>query len=63
MNIADSTYRLLEKFAKAKGVDKGTALTIAIQWADWLEETRAAGAHILLNKEGKTSELIFGEEP
>ncbi len=59
VNFAESTYRILEELARKQGKTKGDILRDAIALANHIQDARDDGGHILIERHGRTSELIL----
>ena len=58
VNFAASTYEALEELARKQGKTKAEVLRDAIALAKYFQETREKGEHILIERGGRTSELV-----
>jgi predicted DNA-binding protein len=57
VEFADSTYEALEQLARRKGKTKAATLRDVIALAKWIDDTREAGDHILVERNGKIREI------
>ena len=58
VNFAASTYEALEELARKQGKSKAEVLRDVIALAKYIQDTRDQGGHILVEREGKTLELV-----
>lgn len=57
VEFSDSTYEALEQLARRKGRTKAATLRDVIALAKWIDDTREAGDHILVERKGKIREI------
>lgn len=62
LNMAETVYAELECFAKSKEIPMGHALTLAIHWANAIQELLLEGKTILAARDGEFEELVFNQE-
>ena len=58
VNFAESTYLALEDLARRQGKTKAEVIRDVIALAKYIQETRDEGGHILVERKGKTHELV-----
>ena len=58
VEFADDTYVALQQLARRKGKQPGEMLRDVIALAKWIQDTRDAGARILVERAGKITEMI-----
>jgi hypothetical protein len=56
--MSDDQYATLEHLAEERGTTMSDILRDAINLSKWFNETRDAGARILVEREGKVSEVV-----
>jgi metal-responsive CopG/Arc/MetJ family transcriptional regulator len=59
VNFAEKTYETLQRIAARKGGSMSEALRQAIQLTDFIEEQIENGAHVLVERGNKTTELFI----
>ena len=58
VNFANSTYEALQDLAQRKGKSMAEVLRDVIALGKYVEDTRSAGGHILVERDGTTREVI-----
>ena len=58
VEFAEDTYEALQQLARRKGKQPGEMLRDVIALAKWIQDTRDAGARILVERAGKITEMI-----
>ena len=58
VEFADDTLEALNELARLKGKQPGEMLRDVIALAKWIQDTRNAGARILVERGGKITEMI-----
>ncbi len=59
VNFTGEAYETLEQLAASRGKTISDVLRDAVTLERWLEENRRAGARILIERDGKTRELVW----
>ena len=62
VNFADSTYRVLEDLATKQGKTKAEILRDVITLGKYIQDTKDEGGHILIERGGKTYELLMASD-
>lgn len=58
VQFSESVYQTLMDLARRRGKTKAETLRDVIALAKWLDEARAQGGHILVERDGKIRELV-----
>lgn len=59
VNFTGDAYEVLEQLAASRGKSISDVLRDAVALERWIEENRQAGARILIERDGKTRELVW----
>ncbi len=59
VNFSGEAYEALTQLSKAKGKSMSDVLRDAIVLDQWLEEARREGGRVLVERNGKTRELVL----
>lgn len=59
VNFSESVYRALEELATRKNKSMAEVLRDAVALEKWVQDARDEGARILVERNGKTRELVL----
>lgn len=59
VNFSEVVYRMLDELAKRKGTTMAEVLRDAIALEKWVEDERAQGGRILVERNGEVRELVL----
>jgi hypothetical protein len=59
VQFSESVYRALEELAQRKGTSMAEVLRDAVQLEKWVEDARAEGGRILIERDGNIRELVL----